>query len=975
MHHRNRRRYTSSDDSEDSDDECLPNRQERNGRQRFARNKDLSSDESHNRRRYRDGHGQWKTVHCLSSDSDSDSSSLDSVCSQRILHNQRRTTRHIKNGSENNSGNCGEKIQNRKKYSNDEVNDRGRISRDRKQYTKNDFCDGRSKTRRKYSEADCGNLRKNSYGRKRYSDDDSCNRVRTTRNRRYSSDDDSSDLGRQKNTQGRKKISDDKLPDHRRTSRNRKKCDQSRHRGKEPDQRRLRSSKSSYSKNQSDSEDSCSSASSDCQYNKHKDKAKLKKDSHRGSQGKAQKRYATKWSTGLDGNVKFPEICYHSVEKRCNYETKGCHKLHANQHYHWQVSRDGKDWINLCPQHSNCLEQLYCQPENEYGTLPALDSRSHNKLKGLLDTKPLGVDFLNMILTSPTKQPLDLRRLYTVQSNGQLISSNTFVWYFKDAKNKWISYGSTDSTGSTSLASPIDSQHIEKIFRQGNAIMTFKNERYSYSIDFKQMMQTNQDTKTNRDVCRRPMFILNINLGPPVPKQSYYTSSNLVNGNLGPPTPKQSYYTSSNLVNVSKTKWSHELYGTVEVPEICYYSVESVCKNETSGCKRLHSTKHFHWQVSVDGNIWYNLLKSQSKSIEKKFCDANSLNVQLNSLNPSELASSNQELLNVLGNGTLSIDLKAMTVTISASKKLSLRRLCSELVPGNSVKENTFIWYFKDKNNKWIAYGDVDSTGTTSLVSNSTSKDLENEFRNKSKTMAIKNGRFTYIIDFGSMKQINQETITSREIQRRPKQHNSNEKLSILKHWAPMPNNNKKGFLRVDLPSSSTEYQKVIGFINGGISNVKKIERIQNKFLWRALENKINEMTEVYGGNAATVNVKQLFHGTSPVVINNICSENFDPRLHGTVAGQREGQGAYFSPYATFSNGYSKADASGNKYMFLARVAIGTIVKGSPSMARPPINQTTGRPYDSTVDNVTTPKIIVKYDKQEFYPEYLITYS
>ncbi|CAL4108850.1 unnamed protein product, partial [Meganyctiphanes norvegica] len=432
------------------------------------------------------------------------------------------------------------------------------------------------------------------------------------------------------------------------------------------------------------------------------------------TQAKVQEQHVTKRSSDLDGNVKISEICYYSVDSKCDYESLGCCRLHANKHFHWQVSQDKKDWINLCLQLSDSLEQLYCQPENDTGILPAIDSNSNKKLICLFDRNPWRVIFHKMILTSPTREPLHLRRLCTEYMYGKQNSSNTFVWYFKGDKNTWTPYGRTKSSGGIQ----IDSEYIEKLYQQKFTIITFDNSVYNYTINFEEMTQINLKTKTKRAIVRRP-------------KQHY-------------------------------------LY------------------------------------------------------------------------------------------------------------------------------ENRSL----------------------------------NHYENLS-----------------------------------------------LNHWAPMPNNNKKGFIRVDILSGSNEYQKVIGIINGGISNIEKIERIQNKFLWRALENKINEMTEVYDGTVARVNIQQLFHGTSINVIDAICAENFDPRLHGTATGQNFGQGAYFSPYSKVSDHYCKMDDLGNSYMFIARVAVGNTIQGNKQMARPPINPTTGRPYDSTVDNENNIKVIVKYDKQEFYPEYLITFQ
>ncbi|XP_066956673.1 protein mono-ADP-ribosyltransferase PARP12-like isoform X3 [Macrobrachium rosenbergii] len=431
-----------------------------------------------------------------------------------------------------------------------------------------------------------------------------------------------------------------------------------------------------------------------------------------------------------------------------------------------------------------------------------------------------------------------------------------------------------------------------------------------------------------------------------------------------------------------RTVWSHYLQGNTLIPEICYYSVESMCKNEASACPRLHATEHFHWQVSEEGNHWLNLRSAQVTALECAFCDVSQDGIDLPRLDPASVDMSVSKLFILMGRDIWHADFKAMTLTNSMdTKTLMIRRLCTENIQGHAIKASTFLWFFLDKNNRWVKYGSVDTTGKRDLISDITSDDIEKAYiQDPSASVSFRNSRFQYILDFKTMVQTNKKTLVSREVQRRPEQHIQDEESALKKDeesefpstWDPMQPSERMKL--VSLASSSAEFQSVINLLAGQLSTslVTKIERIQNPFLWRALQNKILEMTTIYG-DEAKVGVRQLFHGTGYSVVPSICSENFDWRLHGTNTGQKYGRGTYFSTSAKYSYCYCSADSNGDKHMFVARVAVGAIAAGNATMVRPPINPATNTPFDSTVDSVQNYTIAVKYDKQEYYPEYLLT--
>ena len=82
------------------------------------------------------------------------------------------------------------------------------------------------------------------------------------------------------------------------------------------------------------------------------------------------------------------------------------------------------------------------------------------------------------------------------------------------------------------------------------------------------------------------------------------------------------------------------------------------------------------------------------------------------------------------------------------------------------------------------------------------------------------------------------------------------------------------------------------------------------------------------------------------------------------------GQGIYFATNASMSVGYAKQDASGTRYMYVARVAAGQFIVGSTEMIVPP-TKTGNIKYDSVVDKVANPSIFVMFYDNQYYPEYL----
>lgn len=118
---------------------------------------------------------------------------------------------------------------------------------------------------------------------------------------------------------------------------------------------------------------------------------------------------------------------------------------------------------------------------------------------------------------------------------------------------------------------------------------------------------------------------------------------------------------------------------------------------------------------------------------------------------------------------------------------------------------------------------------------------------------------------------------------------------------------------------------------------------------------------------------RTLYHGTDSYdTCYGICTNNFDFRLsgkHATVLGK----GSYFAASAKYSHNYTRGPVH---LMFQAKILVGSYTKGSWDMTCPPKIPGEGhRRYDSCVDNTTNPSIFVVFDRNQCYPEYLISYK
>lgn len=433
-------------------------------------------------------------------------------------------------------------------------------------------------------------------------------------------------------------------------------------------------------------------------------------------------------------------------------------------------------------------------------------------------------------------------------------------------------------------------------------------------------------------------------------------------GHLPAPGPSERRDSSG---SVSPTTTNQE-----ENEEICLYHIRKSCSFQDK-CNKVHFHLPYRWQF-LDGGKWKDLDKMEL--IEEAYC------------NPSK------ERILCAESATFHFDsLNFQSMTFGAARARRLSTASSVSKPPHFILTTEWIWYWNDEFGSWQEYG---KQGVEHPMASVSSSDLEKAYLAyleagsdaQPATLKFQAGKHKYELDFQAFTQKNLTYGTVRRVYRRPKyvspedvkmKQTCSVKLqgpkSIPDHWDPsaLPD---IGFKKISLDSSSEEYRKVCDLFNQTLPFycVEKIERIQNPALWEVYQWQKGQMQKTNGGK--TVDERQLFHGTSANFVDAICQQNFDWRICG-LHGTSYGKGSYFARDAAYSHHYSKSDSKLH-LMFLARVLVGSFVRGNASFVRPPAKEGQSSTfYDSCVNSMSDPSIFVVFEKHQVYPEYVIQYS
>ena len=167
-------------------------------------------------------------------------------------------------------------------------------------------------------------------------------------------------------------------------------------------------------------------------------------------------------------------------------------------------------------------------------------------------------------------------------------------------------------------------------------------------------------------------------------------------------------------------------------------------------------------------------------------------------------------------------------------------------------------------------------------------------------------------------------------------------------------------FVLKEVSQNSAEYARVDAVFqktSRGMS-IKKLERVENPYLLGHYLMKKEKMRN----ECSVVREISLFHGTQKSYVNNICKYNFDWRKRGSSRGHKFGQGVSFAPEVSYARHYTT-----DNVMILAKVLVSRATIGNHFTVVPPTS------FDTTANSKCS--VIVKYDDDDFYPQYVIHFN
>ena len=166
---------------------------------------------------------------------------------------------------------------------------------------------------------------------------------------------------------------------------------------------------------------------------------------------------------------------------------------------------------------------------------------------------------------------------------------------------------------------------------------------------------------------------------------------------------------------------------------------------------------------------------------------------------------------------------------------------------------------------------------------------------------------------------------------------------------------------------------------------VISVERIENSMLRQVYDAKLEEIASANHAPIEESERDWVFYSVDESMAKQIIDYGFTKSCKGG-APLPFGQGIYFAASAISAADPERAsscpastivaepNAEGLRHVFLVRAAIGQYCVGS-SGAPTPDARPDGRPYDSTVDDMSDPSMFVTYGNAQQFPEYLIRFK
>ncbi|XP_056604700.1 protein mono-ADP-ribosyltransferase PARP12-like [Triplophysa dalaica] len=181
------------------------------------------------------------------------------------------------------------------------------------------------------------------------------------------------------------------------------------------------------------------------------------------------------------------DICLSFVKGFC--KLRECNRIHFKMPYKWEV-KVGDTWAAL--PNNQQLEREYCEPSNinSSGTEPVC-----------FEDMTLGLDEVRRLSTEPSV-------LFP-----SFILTTTWIWYWRDQYDHWVQYSSLKEMHRLCTVCSDDlEKRYQQFLQQQNPslkddVVRFRAGKHFYQLNFKDMIQRNEESGTERPVRRRPVFV------------------------------------------------------------------------------------------------------------------------------------------------------------------------------------------------------------------------------------------------------------------------------------------------------------------------------------------------------------------------------------------------------------------------------------------------------------------------------------
>ncbi|XP_047736446.1 protein mono-ADP-ribosyltransferase PARP12-like [Hyalella azteca] len=414
-----------------------------------------------------------------------------------------------------------------------------------------------------------------------------------------------------------------------------------------------------------------------------------------------------------------PNICMDFLMNLCERKRDTCSEVHTKFPFLWQF-KIKQQWHNFPENHGKELELKFRVPKSDGVQLTAVDLSNSEEHFSIIKNWYANFDTMAMVNEN---QRLEIRRLSTESSAVKKSKFSTdFEWFFRDEKSRWIPYGQPagrpkrkKTVGLLEFSTVTSSDDIEKQFSvNGLKIWKTHNGQHTYDFDFVKMRQSDLGNPIFH-FTKRPLATWPMRRRPKA-------------GKLNPGSGPAEDYTSQPVPGNSVTRSFKWQFMDEQRNWIDYGQASSVSRNWTVSSKPVDIENEF--------------AKNPNSAIE----------IQLNS-------------------NRYSLDFRAMKQTNLRTRiTRDVRRVLEN--PAPSVE---YEWFFRDKNNQWVKYGQISSGHDDKYATSQGSDDIEKHFQSQpEQVMIVQSNMHTYELNLSTMTQTNVKTQGTRAMSRRTKNCVSN---------------------------------------------------------------------------------------------------------------------------------------------------------------------------------------------------------